>query len=66
MGKRSGKSVGYSSTYSMTVREGNYGQGCEANKQPSKALIPVQKINNNQMKEMRENDLCYYCDSKWN
>lgn len=30
-----------------------------------KAVVLVQKINSAQMKDTRENGLCYYCDSKW-
>lgn len=33
---------------------------------PSKALVPVQKINQSQMKDRRDKGFCYYCDSKWN
>ncbi|KAF5470266.1 hypothetical protein F2P56_010790, partial [Juglans regia] len=37
-----------------------------APKGPPKALVPVQKINQTQMKDRRDKGLCYYCDSKWN
>lgn len=30
-----------------------------------KAIVPVQKISQNQMKTRREKGLCYHCDSKW-
>lgn len=36
----------------------------EAPKQVPKTTLPIQKINQNQMKECRENGLCYYCESK--
>lgn len=32
----------------------------------SKALMPTQKINQHQMKEMRDKVLGYCCDFKWN
>ncbi|XP_041001651.1 uncharacterized protein LOC121247353 [Juglans microcarpa x Juglans regia] len=31
-----------------------------------KAMVPVQQISQNQMKECREKGICYHCDSKWN
>ncbi|KAG2666849.1 hypothetical protein I3843_15G081700 [Carya illinoinensis] len=37
-----------------------------ANTTSSNAIVPVQKISQNQMKERREKGLCYHCDSKWN
>lgn len=36
------------------------------NSTPKKPNLPLQRINQTPMKEIRENGLCYYCDAKWN